>query len=64
MEIFAGADISQATVLAGLVLANAAAILGAYVSVRERLAKLEVKSDSFEKDLDAAHGMIRKIKGE
>lgn len=63
-EFLAGTDISQATMLAGLVLANAAGILGAYVSMRDRITRLEVKVDNQEKDLNAAHGKIRDLEKE
>lgn len=63
-EVLAGADLSQATVLAALVFANAAGILGAYVSMRERVKVLEYKVDDLGKDTDSAHEKIREIEKE
>lgn len=61
MEFLAETDMSKATVLASIVIANAGLILGAYVSMRERIKGLEVKVDNQEKDIDAAHEKIREI---
>lgn len=46
-------NISQATVLAGVVMANIVSILGAYVSLKVAIAKLEVKVDALMEDVDA-----------
>ena len=56
-----GVQISQASILAGILIANAATILGTYISMRERLVKLEVKVDRLEYDMKNAW---KKLKGE
>lgn len=61
MEFFAGTDMSAATVVASVILANVAGSIGAYVSMRERIRALEVKVDNQKEDLDAAHGKIRDL---
>ncbi len=62
LETLAGeVDISKATVLAGVVFANLAAIVTAFISVKVGVAKLEVRVDTHEKDLNAAFAMIRDL---
>lgn len=51
----------QIALIAGLVIANLGAIVGAYVSVKVKIAKLEVQVDIFGKNLNDLGRMIRKI---
>lgn len=54
--------VSQATILAGIVVANLAAFLGAYVSIKVSLARLEVKVDKLERDANNLGEMIKHSK--
>lgn len=57
-----GADISTATLIAGIIVANIGLIIGAYVSVRVAIARLEVKVDGLENDVNNLGGLYRSTK--
>ena len=46
------ATVSQATILAGILLTNLGAIVGFFVAIKVAVAKLEVKVDHLEKDIN------------
>jgi hypothetical protein len=52
---------SQATILASVVMANIGLILSAYVSIKVTIGKIEVKVDNLKEDIDALGGKIREI---
>ncbi len=54
-------DVSGATVVAGVIMANLGFIIGAYVSVKVSIAKLEVIVGTLSKDVDALGGKIRQV---
>lgn len=54
--------LSQATVLAGILIANAATILGTFISMREKIAVLQVKVDRLELDINNVGEMLRENK--
>jgi prefoldin subunit 5 len=54
-------DPGQATLVAGVILANIGAIVSAFVSVRVAVERLKVTVDNLEKDVDALAGMIRQL---
>lgn len=55
------ANMSQATILASVVMANIGLILSAYVSIKVTIGKIEVKVDNLKEDIDALGGKIREI---
>lgn len=54
-------NISQATILAGIVLANIGALIGTYVSIRVKIAVLEFKVDASRKDNNALGKLVRSL---
>jgi len=50
-----------ASAVAGLILANIGALVSAYVSIRVRIAKLEVIADAQSKDLNGIGKMVRSL---
>lgn len=55
--------VSQATILAGIIIANLAGLLGGYVSIKVALARLEVKVDKLEIDARNLGDMIKNKRG-
>ena len=53
-------NLNQATVLAALVITNIGAILGAYVSMRIKIAILENNVDTLKDDIKSLASMIKK----
>ncbi len=45
-------DSTSASIIGGFVLTHLGAILGAYLSIRDRLVRIETKLDIHDKDLD------------
>lgn len=54
-----GANVTQATLLASIVIANIGVIIGGYVSMKVAIAKLEVKVDTLSNDVNALGGKVR-----
>lgn len=50
----------QIALVVGCLVANASALIGAYVSIRVKLGKLEVYVDILRKDMNALGAMLRK----
>lgn len=50
----------QIALVVGALVANAGALIGAYVSIRVKLGKLEVYVDILRKDMNALGSMLRK----
>jgi hypothetical protein len=57
-------DANTVLILGGLVVTNIAAIVGFFVSLKVGQARLEVKVDRCERDLNNLGGMIRDLKTE
>lgn len=60
----ANADIGQATILAGLLVANAAGIIGGYVSVRVQLAVLKENVEYIKEWMKTHNEKLNQSKGE
>jgi len=53
------ADVSQAVVLAGILIANVGGLIGFFVSLKVAIARLEVKVDKLEIDVNNLGGKIK-----
>lgn len=57
-------DVSQASVLAGIIIANFAGLMGAYVSLKVGQAVSDVKVGRLEQDVQNLAGMIKQTRKE